>query len=740
MMLGNQTNTNPLVRVVGVQQLLDAEQAKVPTPDEPVIQHESALAGHIRGAWQRNKLAKTKIDLKLLAALRARRGVYSADALAQLQAQGGLNIVWADLTETKCRAASAWIREIILPVGERPWGITPTPVPDLPRPTKLSIVEKAAAQAQATMQKIFQSGGGVLPPEEFRRMAAEMGEEIRAEVEREYKKRAARAAARMEAVIADRMAQGGWEQAIDAFSEDFVTYPAAILKGPIYRRQKELKWGPGYAPQVSDDPAQSWERVSPFDVYPAPSSRDCQHGDFIERIRFFRNDLFDLIGVPGYREPEIRKALRDFSNGHLEGWLWTEAERTRLEQESLYLWLSPPGVIDALSYWGSIPGWKLIAWGIERGDEIDPERDYEVNAVLIGPYVIYCAINSDPLGRRPYFKACYDEVPGAFWGRSVPELAETHQKMCNAIACAVADNLSIASGPQAWVHIDRLADGEQSLDVFPLKVWQLKSDPTQGVNPGVGFFQPNDNTTSLMALYEKWEIRCDDATGIPRYTYGNERVGGAADTATGLSMLLNNAAKGLRRAISNIDLHVIQPSVYCAFVNEMLYNPDASIKGDCVVIPRGAAAILIKESAQQRRQQALAITANPIDMQIIGAAGRAELLRETFRSMELPVDDIVPSADDILRKEQAAQAQAQAQQEQQAKMVERQQQAEVAKQQADEQRAAEAERAKGEREQSAMQMKLIGDIVKQAVSKALARKNLAADDAEIVSETDGADA
>ena len=88
--------------------------------------------------------------------------------------------------------------------------------------------------------------------------------------------------------------------------------------------------------------------------------------------------------------------------------------------------------------------------------------------------------------------------------------------------------MSMASGPMVWVHADRLADGEQTMEIFPWKLWQLKSDPTQGVNPGIGFFQPNDNTNNLMLLYEKWEMRADDATGVPRYTYGNGVAAGAA--------------------------------------------------------------------------------------------------------------------------------------------------------------------------------------------------------------------
>jgi hypothetical protein len=229
-----------------------------------------------------------------------------------------------------------------------------------------------------------------------------------------------------------------------------------------------------------------------------------------------------------------------------------------------------------------------------------------------------------------------------------------------------------------------------------------------------------------MALYEKWEIRADDSTGIPRYTYGNERAGGSADTATGLSMLMNNAAKGLRRGISNIDMGVISQTIYDTFVNEMIYNPDESIKGDCIVVPRGAAAILIKESAQQRRMQFLGMTANPMDFQIIGARGRASLLRETAAAMELSVDDVVPSDEEIdkqmQQQAQAQQAQMQAEQDGAMKMK----QLELAVQSQRDAAAGQRDAVNSERDAQAKQqenqMKLIGDIVKAAVTAALAPK------------------
>lgn len=704
---------NPLVRALGLNQIDQRDRQTAPAVTDMATMHnEPALAGHVRAAWGRNKLAKQRIDLKLLQCLRARRGVYSPDELAAKTSSGGVNIVWYDLTETKCRAASAWIREIVLPTNERPWGLDPTPLPDLPLPFKETIVAKSIRQAQEVMQQIAAADGGTMPSEEFRQTVREIGEKLRKEAEATYQKAAKSRARRMEQQIADRQAQGGWDKAMDAFVEDFVTYPAAILKGPTYQRHKRLDWAQGWKPRVTNEPAQTWEAVSPFDVYPAPGAASPQHGDFIERVRFWRNELHDLKGLPGYRDDQIDGALMDYSNGHLEGWLWTEAERQRLTQESMYMWLSPPGLIDALNYYGSVPGWKLISWGIPNGEDLEPTRDYEVNVLLVGRYVVYAALNPHPLGQRPFRRACYDEIPGAFWGRSIPELAETSQKFCNVAGCAMADNISMASGPMVWVHTDRLADGEQTLELIPWKVWQLKdAGMGSGTNPGIGFFQADDRTAPLMKTLEFWELKADDATGIPRYSYGNEQVHGAAGTASGLSMLLNNAAKGLRRAIGNIDLNVIAPTIGDAFTNEMLYNPDESIKGDCIPVPRGANAILIKDMAQQRRMQFLGMTANPIDMAIIGNRGRASLLRETAAAMELP-DDVVPDEEALAEREAVEQQAMQAQQQAQQEGLAQQQAMQL------EGRAAELE-MEGQAEQRRSFNALLGDVVKARLAGAM---------------------
>ena len=51
----------------------------------------------------------------------------------------------------------------------------------------------------------------------------------------------------------------------------------------------------------------------------------------------------------------------------------------------------------------------------------------------------------------------------------------------------------------------------------------------------------------------------------------------------------------------------------------------------------------VKETVNMRRIEFLNATANEMDMQIVGKEGRAAILREVAKGLQMPVDDIVPS-------------------------------------------------------------------------------------------------
>jgi len=308
----------------------------------------------------------------------------------------------------------------------------------------------------------------------------------------------------------------------------------------------------------------------------------------------------------------------------------------------------------------------MLDWGMSAEKVADPNEEYEINSWLIGSYVIRAVINENPLGQRPYDKCSFEELPGSFWGFGVPEIMKDVQDICNAAARSLVNNMGIASGPQVEVHSDRLPVGEDVESLHPWKIWQTLSDPHGTNNPAVRFHNPQSYAGELLKVYDHFSNLADEYTGIPKYSYGEGGGGsGAAGTASGLSMLMSAAARGIKQVIGNLD-RPIRGSINRTYIHNMIYDEDSSIKGDLKPMARGASSMVAKEQQMIRRNEFLAQTNNPTDLSIMGPEGRSVLLREAVKSFDIPVDDVIPDRETIIMKaRQAAQAEMEANQQRQ---------------------------------------------------------------------------
>jgi len=613
------------------------------TPETEALElAEIALAAHIRDCWAKAKFAKTELVERLLKCERQRRGVYDPDRANDIAKTGGSDI-YMRLTDIKCRAAASWIRDVMATLQDRPFALEPSEEPQLPPEIQMAIIDMVRQEAEA-----FVNAGAQIHPEAFRTRLEVVHEQIKLKLKDEARD----SARRMEDKIEDQLTQGKFQDAFRDFIDDFVTYPTAIIKGPSVRRRKSMKWGNDFTPVVTTDFVREFERVSPFDIYPSPNSSGVADGWLIQRHRLNRTELQSLRGVPGYSDENIDQVLERFGDKGLREWLMGDQERDNLEGKP-HSRLYYDGVIEALEFWGSSRGADLIEWGMSKKD-IDEDKEYEINAWMIGPYVIKCVINPDPLGKRPYEIASWGEIPGAFWGTALPEQMRDTQTMCNAAARSLANNMAIASGPQVEVSVDRLPDGEDVTSMYPWKLWQTTSDRTGGGQPAVRFFQPGMNADVLLGVYQSFMKQADEVTGIPNYIYGSGVAGGAGRTASGLSMLMDNAAKGIKAAIATVD-RAISGIVSRLYVHNMMYDEDTFTKGDFRVVAKGASGMIAREQLQLRRNEFLQATGNPVDMQIIGMEGRAYLLREVARSLQMDTDKLVPDQEVIkFRQEQMA--------------------------------------------------------------------------------------
>ena len=627
-----------MLRVVDNQTLVKQEKELI---EKELAERQAqplilGLADHLRTCWDAARQAKKPIENIMLSALRQRNGEYEPEKLSQIHQQGGSD-VYMMITEVKCRAAESWLRDILLDQGSAPWDLQPTPIPDL-SPTQDEEVQNAFAEQVVKLVEV----GGTAPT------ATEM-EELKEIVQQDYRFKLLQAAdnraKRMKVKIQDQFAQGGWGESFNDFVTDVVTYPCGFVKGPVVRRQRKLGWKideTGKTSVIADEViAPEFERVDPFRIYPEPGITNIKEGYIFEHHPLSRSELSELIGVPGYDDDAIRKVL-DIGNG--TSWFSEDIELAKDDLERKYhAFDRPTEVYDALEFWGKVSGKMLREWGLDEEEVPDEAKEYDANVWTVGNYVIKAVLNYDPLGEKPYAKTSFIKCPGAFWGKGIPEIIEDLQNVCNAAARALVNNMGISSGPQVEVNLERIPPNEDITQLHPWKIWQVTNDPLGSSSPAVRFTQPDDNANTLMGVYERFSKLADDHSGIPSYVYGDLNVQGAGRTSSGLSMLMGAAGKGIRQVVMHIDSDIIKPIVYRQFVYNMRYDEDESIKGDVDIIPKGAVNLAVKETVNVRRIEFLNATANPIDSEIVGKGGRAAILREVAKGLQMPVDEIVPA-------------------------------------------------------------------------------------------------
>lgn len=635
---------------------LDAEEAqRIETQQAQERQQTpliTGLAGYVRKCWESARDAKQPIERIMLSSLRQRNGEYEPGKLNDIKSAGGSEIFMM-VTETKCRGAESWLRDILLDEGMVPFALKPTPIPDMPPEVESRVTESIAAN----VMQLIQSG----MPLDAQQMSV-LQEQAERDIMTEVREDAQDRADRMQKLVEDQFFEGGLLEGFDAFISDLTTYPLAVLKGPVVRRCRQLDWTQdetgAYVPQVQEKLVPTYQRVDPFRFYVEPGITRLTDGYTLEHHRLSYADLSDLIGVPGYDDEAIRAVLAEGNNSE---WLWS-AEYQKSALENKYnIWRSDSDKYDTLEFWGRVSGKDLIEWGLESEEVPDPAKMYDACVWVVGSWVIKATLNYNPLGSKPYKATSFIKRPGAFWGSGVPELIADVQAMCNAAARALANNMGIASGPQVEINVDRLPPGEVVTQIFPWKIWQVTNDPLGSGNPAVRFNQPDDRSTQLLGVYQQFAKMADEQSGIPAYVYGDGQVGGAGRTASGLSMLMGSAGKGIRQVVMHIDFEVIGPLVTDQYNWNMQYVDDPAIKGDCEVVPRGAVTLANRDQVNVRRVEFLSATANPIDANILGIPGRAAILREVAKGLSMPVDEIIPTnekleAMEIIRQHQETQA------------------------------------------------------------------------------------
>ena len=522
--------------------------------------------------------------------------------------------------------------------------------------------------------------------------------------------------------LEEYLAMGGFYTALAEFLVDLPMFPFACMKGPTVRIKTQVKWTkdvspfpqssqslpsasagrqtnnslqgalpsspqtdlptsapnpqgnllqaaqqPPKQPQISkpmvqDIPVLCWERVSPFDIYWTPGVANIEDANIIQRSRLTRAEINTLLDLPGFITEEVRAVLDEYGRGGLvDNWDQTDSERSILEGREDPRF-NQSGLIACLEFQGNAQGRYLLDLGMDPSQIPDPLRDYYVDAWLIGRHVIKVQLIPSPRKRHQYYITSFEKIPGTPAGNGLPDLLADVSSVANATLRALVNNLSISSGPQVVVNDDRLGDGENGEDMYPWKRWHVRSDPFgNNTEKAVEFFSPASNANELLAVYTAFSGMADEASAIPKFMTGSPPTGGLGRTASGLSMLMQNSSKILQTVASNVDIDVIEPVINGLLDMVMLTDQTGLLTGEEKVRVLGVQVAQQRETQRARQLEFLQLTANPIDMAIIGPKGRAQVLRNVATEIGLPGENIVPSEADLDKQQQQTAATAGAQ-------------------------------------------------------------------------------
>ena len=177
---------------------------------------------------------------------------------------------------------------------------------------------------------------------------------------------------------------------------------------------------------------------------------------------------------------------------------------------------------------------------------------------------------------------------------------------------------------------------------------------TGGREP-VRFHNVPNNVGDLLETARFFQQASDDRTQIPRYIHGDEKVGGAMQTASGMNMMLNSAGRGIKRVLRIIDKEVIIPVMEALYRFNLVHHPDDEVKGDARIIYNSATSSVAREATKLRRQEFLQMTgANPIDMEIIQKEGRRRLLEAISRE-DLEIPGLIPTREEMEERDRRQQ-------------------------------------------------------------------------------------
>lgn len=592
--------------------------------DENATARIDDLGRELRTEFDGVLLLRRQYEMAWVDALRQYKGIYPPEVMTRLAAHdskdGQRSKIFLRMTKVKCDAIQARLMDLLFPAnGSINWGISPTPVPN--------VREEAV---KAGLQAYIESGGNPdeLDEESFRRDIAL--ETCRA----------------MERTMKDQLAETpkrqSYRKTCDSVIAHAVRYGTGVLKGPLVEKRTRMGYAPGQdgewsLQQVDDGLWPFFEFVPIWSIFPDMAATCKQELRFIWQEHLMTDkDLQGLGRFPKFNEGAIAAYMREKPDG--------DAERRDYELHVRQLSddMTAPdlkGRYRVLERWGFLTGRQLADAGVEVPEE-QLSVVFSSNVWLLGNRVIKAVVNPLQGCDFPFYFYHFSKDESSFFGEGAPILMADCQSGINASVRMLVDNAAISSGPIIGLNMRALAEGQDPTRLHPWKVFLF--DEAADMDQLMRSWNLQSNSKDLINILELFQAFADELT-TPRYMYGDQNVGGAGKTASGLSMLMGAANIAIKSLVKSFDDDVTIPFISALYHWNMQWSKDVTIKGDYNVVAMGSTNLVAKELRAQQHQILLGVTSNP---RFEGMTDDKKWLAHVMRDSEMP-EDIVRSDEEF---------------------------------------------------------------------------------------------
>lgn len=588
---------------------------------------------------------RRETELRWLADLRQYKGQYDAEVLAKIGKTRSRAFVRK--TRVKVKTVDSRVMDLLFPAnGNRNWDLTPTKKPTIAPEQKRELIQNLTV--------------AMTPPPSAENPNPQPVKPTKDDIDKAVREMVETAAANMRDTIDDQLSETRYKDCARKVIHSGNLYGTGILKAPLVERKIRQRF--------VRSKAGKWELkteryVTPFvdyvplwRFYPDMSATDIEDCRYVyERHLMTKTATLKLAERKSFNGQRIIDYVMQNPNGQLNTKHFDTELKTlgdRLATNEL-----EAGQFEVLERWGWLNADDLIAVGVKIPEERRHESFFSNIWLLPNGEIIKAVLQPINGVTWPYHLYYFDKDETSIFGEGVAAIMRDDQTMINAGARMILDNAAITAGSQLEVNMRLLAKNEKADEMGPFKIWhRTGEDPA---SPAVRVIEMASHLPELQNIVGMFEANADEVTAIPRYMTGENPQNGAAETSSGLSMLMGAAGIVMKDIVSSFDEGITKPFIAALYRWNMQFSRDDSIKGDYDVVATGTSSLVAKEIRANQLNMFAEMTANPLDEPYI----KRDKLNEQ-RAAALELQNIVKTEDEMRQDQNTPQAQAQAQMQQ----------------------------------------------------------------------------